>query len=48
LGPEGGDVRVMRSGSWKVSSDSLRSAIRIGGSPPFSGNAIGFRCSRSP
>jgi formylglycine-generating enzyme len=50
-GPAEGNEYVLRGGSWKSSSEALRSASRIGENPGFSDaclarDAIGFRCVR--
>jgi formylglycine-generating enzyme required for sulfatase activity len=47
-GPETGDRKVLRGGSWFLNSGNLRSAFRIFSNPVFTGNSFGFRCARSP
>ncbi len=47
-GPENGQYRVLRGGSWDVSySTFLRGAYRYNFFPPNGGNHFGFRCARS-
>jgi formylglycine-generating enzyme required for sulfatase activity len=48
LGPESGQYRVLRGGSWYVVDNVVRSALRLRYVPPLTGYNIGFRCSRSP
>jgi eukaryotic-like serine/threonine-protein kinase len=48
LGPESGQSRVLRGGSWSLSDSSSRSADRYGYDPTFAGSFVGFRCARSP
>ena len=43
-GPDHGDSRVLRGGSWDSPSDFLRSAQRDWDSPSHSSNLLGFRC----
>ena len=43
-GPEKGDSRVLRGGSWYVDPTSLRSAYRLGLAPDPRNYNIGFRC----
>lgn len=50
-GPEGGDERVLRGGSWNHSADLCRSAARYSEAPGFADvcfgyDAYGFRCVR--
>ncbi len=50
-GPEGGDERVLRGGSWNASAEACRSAARKGETPGladvcFGYEAYGFRCVR--
>jgi formylglycine-generating enzyme required for sulfatase activity len=47
LGPESGDSRVLRGGSWNLNQSDLRSAIRNWHNPAVADDYIGFRCSRS-
>ena len=47
-GPENGDFRVLRGGSWGSSSYFLRAAYRYDDLPDYAGSYIGFRCARSP
>ena len=48
LGPETGNLRVLRGGSWGDLGINLRSANRSENYPSFAGsyNAVGFRCAR--
>jgi len=48
LGPESGDFRVLRGGSWYNLDNNLRSASRNWNNPSNSFNDIGFRCFRLP
>jgi len=49
LGPDSGQSRVLRGGSWNVNDYSVRSAYRGSGlDPAASFSSLGFRCSRSP
>ena len=48
LGPESGQSRVLRGGSWSNYSSYVRSAVRDWDDPSSSFLNIGFRCSRSP
>ena len=43
-GPEKGDYRVVRGGSWFVAEDVLRVAGRGGFDPGYGGGVLGFRC----
>jgi len=45
MGPETGQFRILRGGSWANSdSSNLRSASRAYKPPDYSGNFVGFRC----
>ncbi|HET6446269.1 MAG TPA: formylglycine-generating enzyme family protein [candidate division Zixibacteria bacterium] len=46
-GPETGDRRVLRGGSWHTSADHARSALRTYSDPNRSLNHVGFRCALS-
>ncbi len=46
-GPNNGEYRVLRGGSWLDIEDLLRSAYRYSYSPAFSFNYFGFRCASS-
>jgi formylglycine-generating enzyme required for sulfatase activity len=48
IGPDTGDARVFRGGSWNSDDDSLRSFKRSWVPPTVSSYNIGFRCSQSP
>jgi len=48
LGPDSGQDRVLRGGSWNHDYDFVRSADRNGYSPTITDSHFGFRCSRSP
>ena len=43
VGPEAGEVRVLRGGSWGSSAWNLRSACRLGNGPSGRSGLIGFR-----
>jgi len=43
-GPEKGDTRVMRGGSWESLPQECRAIARLGGSPTYRSGAVGFRC----
>jgi len=45
-GPESGQHRVVRGGSWFVESWYLRSSYRGGDEPGYSDYFLGFRCAR--
>jgi formylglycine-generating enzyme required for sulfatase activity len=45
-GPDTGEYRVMRGGSWGYGGYSLRSACRNWGYPGAGSNYVGFRCAR--
>ena len=47
-GPETGDSRVTRGGSWLDHPATLRTTHRHPVVPAYSGNLIGFRCAKSP
>lgn len=52
-GPAEGKEYALRGGSWKSTTDTLRSSYRVGETPGFSDaclarDAIGFRCVRRP
>ena len=46
LGPESGQYRVVRGGSWGSYNDLVRSAIRNANDHSYTGYGIGFRCAR--
>ena len=46
-GPASGVVRVLRGGSWFLTSDDTRGANRGGGNPDYWYEYVGFRCARS-
>lgn len=46
-GPESGNRRIFRGGSWRASPDHLRSALRTYSTPDRSSNHAGFRCVQS-
>ena len=48
LGPDTGQFRVMRGGSWSDNDESVRSASRLRNDPSFAFDYFGFRCVRSP
>ena len=47
LGPDSGDYRVLRGGSWDSDDDDVRSALRYRNYPTVTYHYGGFRCSRS-
>lgn len=47
-GPDSGDFRVVRGGSWISKFSSVRSAYRLKYDPTDTNYTVGFRCSRSP
>ncbi|MCI5157639.1 MAG: formylglycine-generating enzyme family protein, partial [Candidatus Electrothrix sp. AUS1_2] len=47
-GPEKGEFRVVRGGSWSLAGRGVRSAVRGKFSPHFRNNCIGFRIALSP
>jgi len=44
IGPDSGNYRVLRSGSWPYESWNVRSADRYGDSPFIGDYTLGFRC----
>jgi formylglycine-generating enzyme required for sulfatase activity len=44
LGPEAGELRVLRGGSWGSPGDGFYSALRYKNGPRFNNLQIGFRC----
>lgn len=46
-GPESGDLKVFRGGSWNEDPEVARSAGRNGGAPDFRSYLVGFRCAKS-
>jgi formylglycine-generating enzyme required for sulfatase activity len=48
LGPESGDLRVIRGGSWNGGVLQLRTTTRGRNLPSQGYNYVGFRCARSP
>jgi formylglycine-generating enzyme required for sulfatase activity len=46
-GPDSGDYRVSRGGSWKYFDFATRSAYRYWSAPTYSDSSYGFRCARS-
>ncbi len=47
-GPDSGEERVLRGGSWNYNPAEVRSASRAGRAPGYRDNSIGFRLARSP
>jgi formylglycine-generating enzyme required for sulfatase activity len=45
-GPDSGQSRVVRGGSWLISPIILRASVRISSSPGNRYNYVGFRCAR--
>ncbi|MBI5296550.1 MAG: SUMF1/EgtB/PvdO family nonheme iron enzyme [Chloroflexi bacterium] len=48
FGPDSGQYRVLRGGSWNSINSNTRSAYRYRAGPANSYSNLGFRCSRSP
>jgi formylglycine-generating enzyme required for sulfatase activity len=48
LGPEDGDEKVLRGGSWGYRTDLVRSAFRGRDGPTYTVSDVGFRCASSP
>lgn len=47
-GPEGGEFKVHRGGSWLNHRGLLRSAVRDGSRPTMRNHGTGFRCAKNP
>jgi formylglycine-generating enzyme required for sulfatase activity len=47
-GPEGGEFKVHRGGSWLNHRGLLRSAVRDGSRPTMKNHGTGFRCANNP
>ncbi len=47
-GPDNGEYRVLRGGSWYIDATYCRSAYRDNGGPSYRCSNVGFRCSRTP
>lgn len=47
-GPEGGEFKVHRGGSWLNHRGLLRSAVRDGSRPSMRNHGTGFRCAKTP
>jgi serine/threonine-protein kinase len=47
-GPDSGQFRVLRGGSWDDGRWHVRVAARRGDDPDFRDDGVGFRCARSP
>jgi len=47
-GPEGGEFKIHRGGSWLNHRGLLRSAVRDGSRPTMRNHGIGFRCAKNP
>ena len=47
-GPQTGDYKVIRGGSWGSGEEDLRSANRSNHLPSFRGFGTGFRCAKTP
>jgi formylglycine-generating enzyme required for sulfatase activity len=47
-GPNSGENRILRGGSWNDLEYAVSSTFRIVGAPAESGDYIGFRCARMP
>ena len=48
IGPESGDWRVLRGGSWSDGLNGIRTASRLSSFPDFTFDVVGFRCAVSP
>ncbi len=48
VGPATGANRVIRGGSWNLTANDCRSALRIGNSPSYAHNFVGFRIVLGP
>jgi formylglycine-generating enzyme required for sulfatase activity len=46
MGPETGEFRVIRGGSWFNSAGAMRSAFRLWNYPDLRSDTVGFRCAR--
>ncbi|MEE9555790.1 MAG: SUMF1/EgtB/PvdO family nonheme iron enzyme, partial [Candidatus Adiutricales bacterium] len=46
-GPESGQMKVIRGGSWRCIEVQIRSGIRLGEWPASTSSGIGFRVARS-
>ncbi len=46
-GPDSGDYKVLRTGSWDSDWESIRVASRNGLAPESNGYSLGFRCART-
>jgi len=44
LGPEAGEYRILRGGSWFNSAHSLRTTFRLWNYPNLHSETVGFRC----
>jgi len=47
-GPNSGNYRVLRGGSWDVKANYIRAANRYGNVPGYGDSYVGFRCARTP
>ncbi len=47
LGPETGDWKITRGGSWYDLPEYVRTSYRAAFSPDYAGNLVGFRCATS-
>ena len=43
-GPETGNRKVLRGGSWNLLPEFVRVSLRVRYAPVFRGNDVGFRC----
>jgi formylglycine-generating enzyme required for sulfatase activity len=46
LGPDTGQARVLRGGTWNFSGYNVRSALRFRYNPSYTYSSLGFRCAR--
>ena len=48
LGPQNGEMRILRGGSWDSGMSDVRTARRHAALPDLRDNQTGFRCSKTP
>ena len=46
-GPDSGQAKVLRGGSWSNAIDDIRTSERRRYPPNYNDNTVGFRCARS-
>jgi formylglycine-generating enzyme required for sulfatase activity len=47
-GPETGEYKVLRGGSWLNHRHQLRTTVRDGSRPTMRNHGTGFRCAKNP